>query len=138
MRVIELDFDERDPLYKCCCGIFHVKVGILLTSVKSCFLIYSDWCSHNLSIERYYGKYINHPTFHYSIQFGFQHNRGESFNYYAFPQSLGLEYSGIAAVIVSSASMFIATFTFRPKLVIAYLITQVGNICYRNLSYCFS
>ncbi|KAF8372488.1 hypothetical protein PRIPAC_78917 [Pristionchus pacificus] len=93
MQVIELGFDERDPLYKCCCGIFHVKTGARITSVLNVIM------SSSLIIQLF--------IIPYNLVFSI------------------LEYSGIAAVIVSSTSMFIATFTFRPKLVIAYLITQL-------------
>ncbi|GMS84542.1 hypothetical protein PENTCL1PPCAC_6717, partial [Pristionchus entomophagus] len=101
MVVIEIEFDERDPLFKCCCGIFHVKTGTRILSVINVLI------STGLAFQLFFFPY----NWLWSI----------------------IEYSSATANVISSASMFIATFTFRPKMVIGYLATQLIILIFTGL-----
>ncbi|GMR36820.1 hypothetical protein PMAYCL1PPCAC_07015, partial [Pristionchus mayeri] len=92
MVYFELEFDERDPLYKCCCGVVHVRTGARVLSVLNVLM------SALMIIQLFFFPY----NWLWSI----------------------MEFFYATASVTSSTLMFIATFTFRPRLVIGYLVTQ--------------
>ncbi|GMS97490.1 hypothetical protein PENTCL1PPCAC_19665, partial [Pristionchus entomophagus] len=106
MVVIELPFDERDPLYKCCCGIVHVKTGARVLAITNIF---------HASCMVFQLFFIPYTTMFDVI-----------------------ECIAAASMIISSSIMLVATFTFRPKLVIAYLATQLTLLICAAVSFTVS